>query len=813
MEWLKYNLSSVILVLLTSVFLGLTVAQAASPVLITFDVERVGDNKHLEDLNLTIPATYFFLGKFIEKNTELVGILATNNTIGSHAYSHRNLKELSREDIYLELKHTQDLLERVTREPSRWFRAPFLEYNNDVLSILKELGYYYDSSGDEKWMKQEKLIEIPISSFKNTNELASDYDIFIREQLSSEAALERYKQEYLERSKTGRPFVLLFHPSIIIKYKEVLWSFIDFVQKEGGEFVTGDQWVRKLTEVTTKRVGVWVDFTQGTHNVEQLITDVKMIGVTDVFLMAKDYEGHEYFSESKDDINLFDQIYTALKSAGIKVHAWLPVLFDPRNAQLYPEAAMTDLNGSASIDWLSPSSPDAAFLVRNTIEALLERYDVDGINLDYIRYPNIDYDFSNRAVSAFIAENGDKTFKKEDFLSKYYVKWTDWRVKQITQFVQGIRKIINESNHGEIELSACLIAQASVSYRDREKFGQDYSQLAGYLDLIIPMAYMKGERRTVEWISDVIASSRYRIGNTGLLVGLAAYQEPGKWKITDREFENSVKLATKGSEGVVFYDYLHLFGKGEKLRNMSVANIDFLRNYLTEIMIEGDQSKTISFFRPPPEIFILGLFTILLVFIIVFRIIKKKGIHGQNLSFLQENKVDVDLSKINFAALDKKISSKESITPEVFTEVNNILNTLSPQRINMFRCMRLLEIVKESPTDINKLQHKISAFHNDVSALRRIEEAVMLGYLDIDEQSRVTITDNGLKELETSIIKDDYRTDLVNFIDHRLAEHIIITCPSCGAKTLGFWFWKDYECSRCNRKGDVIHAAHLSLKT
>lgn len=825
MEWLKYNLKNVRLVFLITVFFSAMVVQAASPVLITFDVEEPGDKDDLEELNITVPATYFFLGKFIEKNTDLVAALAKNNTVGSHAYSFRNLTELSGDDLYLELKYTKELLEKATGEPPRWFRAPFLEYNDDVMSILKELGFHYDSSGDERWMKQEKLIEIPISRLKSTDRLVSDYNFFIKDQLSDEVALEWYKQGYLEQSKTGRPFVLLFHPSIIVKHKEVLWRFIDFVQKEGGKFVTGDQWVRKLKQISAKRIGLWVDFTTGTHSVEQLIADIKVIGVTDVFLMAKDYEGYEYFSESKDNDNLFEQMYTALKTAGVRVHAWLPVLFDPRNAQLYPEAAMKNMDGDASIEWLSPSDTGILFLVGNTIEALLERYDIDGISLDYIRYPNLGYDFSDRAVSTFISEIGDKTLKKEDFLSKHYVKWTDWRTKQITRLVKGIREVINSSNRRGIELSASLIAQSSISYRSREKFGQDYSQLADYLDMIIPMAYMKEERKPVKWISDVIASSRYRIGNRELLVGLASYQKPKKWKITNREFENSVKLAAKGSEGVVFYNYLNLFGRGEKTQNMTAGNVDFLQHYLVETgdmkevhsekgTTEGYQFGPMPFSRPSPAIFILSLIVILLMFIIIFRILKKKGIYGQSLSFCQTNKVDVILSEIDFVALEKKIYSKKSITPEVFTEVNNILNTLGQKKISKFRCMRLLEIIKESPMDLNKLQHGLASFHNDLSALRRIEEEVLLGYLDIDDrQSTLTLTDDGLRELQTSIKTGGYKTDLINFIDHRLAEHIIITCPDCGAKTLGFWFWKDYECSGCNRKGDVIHAAHLSLKT
>ncbi len=343
----------------------------------------------------------------------------------------------------------------------------------------------------------------------------------------------------------------------------------------------------------------------------------------------------------------------------------------------------------------------------------------------------------------------------------------------------------------------------------------------------------------MEWLKYYLRSVALVFLTTIFFSGTVAYAaSPVLMTFDDEKIENySVKLAT--SRGVDFYNYLNLFGRGEKLQNMAVENVDFMHYYLAKTVdsfhhylkeircteevntvkgiIKDNQFWAISFFPPSPGILILSLVAILSMFVIIFRILKKKDIHGQNFSLHQANKVDeVDevLPEIDFVKYEKKISSVKSITPEVFSEVNYILNTLGQHKISKFRCMRLLEIVKESPMNLNQLQHKIATFHNDLSAFKKIEEEVLLGYLDIDDKNGIlTLTGDGLKELEKSIRTEGYTTDLINFVNQRFTEHIIITCSMCGDKTLGFWFWKDYECSGCSRKGDVIYAAHLSLKT
>jgi peptidoglycan/xylan/chitin deacetylase (PgdA/CDA1 family) len=787
-------------------------AQAGSPVLLTFDVEKPGDKEKWAELNVSVPATYFILGKFAEKHGDFVAELGRNNSIGSHSYSHDSLKGLSTEQTYLELRLTKELLEKATGRPALWFRAPLLEYGPQTRALLKELGFKYDSAGEEKWTEQKELVELPISGEDGVDRLASDYDIFIKEKLSDEEALSWYKQRFLERRDKGKPLVLLFHPSVIHGHKEVLSRLVAFIQGEGGEFVTADQWAARLEDVSLERVGVWIDPSEGVGAPAQVVADVRSMGVTDVFLMAKDYGGYDVLSWPEKERAGFDALYLALKQSGIKIHAWLPTLFDPKNAQLTPELAMTDGEGRPSVEWLSPSNERTRFLFADVVKALLERYDFDGVHMDYVRYPGLEYDFSDQAVAAFAVASGLKDLKKSDIVPKHYVDWTDWRTRQITEWTKAVHDFLrSEFGHKNIELSAALVAEASVSYQGREKFGQDYGKLSDYLDLIVPMAYFKNEQRPIEWIADVVSTARYRIGDTQLMTGLASYQDPERWKMTGREFRRSVELGAKGSDGVGFFDYSHLFGKGDAAGNMDAKDVAFLPDYLRSGGKQEAETRGRLFNKVPVALPSFGLLAVAAALVLLWTRIRKKNIHGQSPSRERRQKTDFSAAGVDFNALESAIRFRESVSPQTFEETFAVLKGVGPQNISRFRRMRLLEMLTDGPISLIEAQRRLSGPDLGLTGLRRIEEAGMLGYLEIDGDGMVSLSDLGRKLLERGV-ESGYSAALINFIDARLVEHLVLDCVKCPGKTVGHWFWQHYECSECRHKAEIVRSPRIVLK-
>jgi hypothetical protein len=468
------------------------------------------------------------------------------------------------------------ILEKIAGRSIEWFRAPYFAVNEEVMATARGLGYRYDSSVGERWRQETALSSYPVTSAKG-DELAGDYELFEQRHLTDAAALDWLKASFDERASTGAPLTILLHPSIIVQHATVLRDFVAYARVHGGVLMSLDQYREKATVMRPTRTGVWVDFSNGPHDPNQVVRDVTAARMTDVFLMAKDPEGEWYADRAAPSAggDLFGSTLRGLRAAGVRVHAWVPVNIDSKMALFHPDWAMAGSNGKPSTQWLSPAHSEVRRYMLDTIATVLDHYPVDGIHLDYIRYPGLDFDFSDGAISGFLKAVRLPDEARKDILSKHYNQWTDWRAEQITLLVRDIRALVERKRKGVV-LSAALIAGAATSYRGTEEFGQDYGALARSLELVVPMAYFEEERRPVEWIGEVVRAARYQVGATPLLVGLEAYQEPGKWTLDPGLFARSIDVATTGANGVVFYPYLYFFGRSGTGRDMAAGSAEQL---------------------------------------------------------------------------------------------------------------------------------------------------------------------------------------------------------------------------------------------
>jgi peptidoglycan/xylan/chitin deacetylase (PgdA/CDA1 family) len=554
-----------------------------TPVLLTFDLEDRADDPALRHLQLQTPATYFIGGRFAEDSPGVVRELAGNpqNTIGSHAYAHQDLTGFDPVEIRKDILLSKLLLRELIGYAPSWFRAPFLKTDERVGEVLRELGITHDSSNSERWMTNASAFELPISS--DNGILVSDYDLFSKYRMSDAVALAWLVERYQERTTIGRPFVLLMHPRIIIEHAGVLRGFIQHASRRGASFMGADDYVRLSQGRLASSLGVWINLSNGSHSAEQIAADLQSRGIMEAFVMAKNPEGNRYFADSPAQLgtehDVFGRIVSRLKAAGIRVHAWLPVFSDALMAELRPDWAMIDQSGVPSTQWLSPSHPEVRAYLAAMIRSLLSQYELDGIHLDYVRYPGLEYDFGSIAVSKFQSWSDLPPVSVQTLLTDQYDRWTDWRAREITQYVAEVRELIGHITGRDVILSAALIADAALNYRSLEKYGQSYADLATHLDWVMPMAYFREDRQPVDWIEKVVSATRFHVGDTPILLGLEAYEQPGGWAFDKALFERSVTLARRGTEGVVFYPYLYLFGRSGGDRDMPPGSLDVLMTF------------------------------------------------------------------------------------------------------------------------------------------------------------------------------------------------------------------------------------------
>lgn len=169
---------------------------------------------------------------------------------------------------------------------------------------------------------------------------------------------------------------------------------------------------------------------------------------------------------------------------------------------------------------LNPSLP--ALFRRRLIdlERLLRDHDLDGVWLDFIRWPchwevRSPYlpltSFDRQTVARFAADEGIDIADGEPaalatlILQRYATEWTAWRCQQITDWVAEARAIVDRVRPGAV------LGLFGVPWRleDLEGailriVGQDYAALREYIDVFSPMVYHHMCGQPIAWIATVV---------------------------------------------------------------------------------------------------------------------------------------------------------------------------------------------------------------------------------------------------------------------------------------------------------------------
>jgi polysaccharide deacetylase family protein (PEP-CTERM system associated) len=94
-----------------------------------------------------VKATCFVLGWVAERAPGLVRRLAAaGHEVASHGYHHDLVHELTEEEFAADVRRSKDVLEGITGERVRGYRAPSFSLTDWAIPLLEEAGFEYDSS-------------------------------------------------------------------------------------------------------------------------------------------------------------------------------------------------------------------------------------------------------------------------------------------------------------------------------------------------------------------------------------------------------------------------------------------------------------------------------------------------------------------------------------------------------------------------------------------------------------------------------------------------------------------------------------------
>lgn len=144
---------------------------------------------------LRAPAIFFVNGHFLEtqeKKAILKEIYDLGFTIGNHTFNHENLQTLSQEKQRMEIISLNDLIENITGERPKFFRAPFgvnTEESKKIVAIEKMLwmNWTYGYDWEKDYMTPDALSTIMVK----TELLQDGANILMHDREWTSASLER----------------------------------------------------------------------------------------------------------------------------------------------------------------------------------------------------------------------------------------------------------------------------------------------------------------------------------------------------------------------------------------------------------------------------------------------------------------------------------------------------------------------------------------------------------------------------------------------------------------------------------------------
>ncbi|NEQ99420.1 MAG: family 10 glycosylhydrolase [Cyanothece sp. SIO2G6] len=161
--------------------------------------------------------------------------------------------------------------------------------------------------------------------------------------------------------------------------------------------------------------------------------------------------------------------------------------------------------------FLDPANPQVRSYLRRLFTEIVTEYDVDGLQLDYIRYPFQDpsagrsYGYGQAARRQFQRQTGvdPRTLRPSD--RALWETWTEFRTQQIDTFVAEVSSHLRQ-HRPDLLLSAAVFP---LSHHERmQKLQQNWEQWArqGEIDLIVTMSYAMDTNRlqqlTMPWLTE-----------------------------------------------------------------------------------------------------------------------------------------------------------------------------------------------------------------------------------------------------------------------------------------------------------------------
>lgn len=338
---------------------------------------------------------------------------------------------------------------------------------------------------------------------------------------------------------------------------------------------------------TAEMRGLWVVRTAlvSPASVDRVVDDAQRAGFNALFVQVRGRGDAFYRSALAPRSDLlagqpaaFDPLARLIERArarGLQVHAWTNLLLcagfgqplaADHVAAAHPEwlmvarraarsalAARGDAlrtlvgraaGGDAEGLYLSPSVPEVGAHLEAVVRELLRGYAVDGLHLDFVRYPGPDYDYSRAALEGYAARAG----RGADLLdgpARAPREWAAYRRDVLTALVERLSAAAR-AERPRLVVSAAVVPDEAQAVALKFQSWPEW-MARGSLDAVCPMAYTPDNRLFEEQVHD----ARDRVGSARpVWAGVGAYRLD-----VDGVIDRVRRARSAGAAGVVIFSH------------------------------------------------------------------------------------------------------------------------------------------------------------------------------------------------------------------------------------------------------------------
>lgn len=373
--------------------------------------------------------------------------------------------------------------------------------------------------------------------------------------------------------------------------------------------------------------GVWIRPTYFTNEeIIKVLNSLESAGIDNVFIEtyyhgktifpSKTMEKYGFIKQYEDYVG-FDPLSVWINEAhkrGIKVHIWFQTFYvGNKPPETNPEYILAKRPDWANYQkknadsetiaysvsehngyFIDPANPEVQGFLYELLCEIITNYKPDGINLDYIRYPqSVSSNFSNYDLSNW----GYTPFARAEFKGMYGVDpielkpadalWSYWRFYRCSKVTNFVKKVSTLCRSNNVLLTAVIFPNRASALDTKLQDWKTWS-INNFVDGFTPLFLTCDDKTAINLMEEVL---RNKSAATKLYAGLFVTFMNGSTSDLIKQIHAARRYCLNG---LILFDYAHMNDTYVNTLTESVFKPDKREIVITEADVPKPQSTVIK---------------------------------------------------------------------------------------------------------------------------------------------------------------------------------------------------------------------------